>query len=81
MNEAIFIDMAKAQFVAGKIQDALTILTSALKEYPKSSQLYLERGRIYNAIGNKEAALYDLEKATEINPEIISTINYTMTKE
>lgn len=80
MNEKIFIDMAKVQMEDGKIQDALTILTSALKQYPDSADLYLERGRIYNSIGNKEAALYDLEKAAAINTEIISAINCMMKK-
>lgn len=76
MNELLFIGMAKAQFEAGNIQDALTILTSALKQYPNSADLYLERGRIYNAIGNQEAALFDIKKAAEINPEFVNTLNY-----
>jgi len=68
--------MAKAQMTEGKIQDALTILTSAIKQYPNSADLYIERGRIYNALGNQEAALFDLKKAAEINPEFINSLNF-----
>lgn len=75
MNEQLFIGMAKAQAEAGNIQDALTILTSALKQYPNSAELYLERGRIYNALGNQNAALFDLKKAAEINPGFIGNIS------
>lgn len=71
MNEQLFIGMAKAQAEAGNIQDALTILTSALKQYPNSAELYLERGRIYNVLGNQKAALFDIKKAAEITPEFI----------
>lgn len=76
MNEQLYIGMARAQETAGDVQAALTILTSAIKQYPESADLYLERGRIYNSLGNKEAALFDLRKAAEIKPEIINSLNF-----
>ena len=60
------------QIEAGDVQNALTILTSALKQYPDSAQLHLERGRIYRTLGNNEAALFDLKKAAELNPQLIN---------
>lgn len=75
MNEQIFIALARTQADAGNMQDALTILTSALKDYPQSADLYIERGRIYNALGNQQAALFDIKKAAEINPDLLSDIN------
>ena len=74
MNEQLYIGMAQAQEAAGDVQAALTILTSAIKQYPESADLYLERGRIYNSLGNKEAALFDLRKAAEIKPEMFEGI-------
>ena len=75
MNEQLYIGMAKMQADAGNVQDALTILTSELKQYPNSADLYLERGRLYNSLGNKEAALYDIKKAAALNPEFINNIS------
>ena len=75
MNEQLYIGMAKMQADAGNVQDALTILTSALKQYPNSADLYLERGRLYNSLGNKEAALYDIKKAATHHPEFINNIS------
>lgn len=75
MNEELYIGMAEEQLKDGNTQAALTILTGAIKSNPDSAALRLARGKVYLALGNQEAALFDAKKAAELKPEIIQAVS------
>jgi hypothetical protein len=53
---------------ANKPDDALAYLQANLEFYPKSSRTYQAMAQIRNAKGDKAAAIVDLEKAVELDP-------------
>lgn len=52
---------------AQKYQIALTKCNAAIQKYPNESFLYYWRGSIQNSIGEKQAAIEDLNKSIELD--------------
>jgi type IV pilus assembly protein PilF len=52
----------------GRIDDAVKILESAVKDYPNVALLYLDLGKIYKQSGDDEKALKAYQKIMELAP-------------
>jgi photosynthetic reaction center cytochrome c subunit/tetratricopeptide repeat protein len=67
-SETGLIAIAQRAQQANKTDDAIAYLKANLEYYPKSSRTYQVMAQIKNAKGDKEAAIKDLEKAVELDP-------------
>ena len=67
-SEGSLILIAQRANTANKADDALAYLQANLEYYPKSSRSYLLMSQIHDAKGDKSAAIKDLEKAVELDP-------------
>src|SRR4051812_19805750 len=67
-SETGLIQVAQRAQQANKADDALAYLQANLEYYPKSSRTYQLMSQVHNAKGDKAAALKDLEKAVELDP-------------
>jgi tetratricopeptide (TPR) repeat protein len=67
-SENGLLTVAQRANAASKADDALAYLQANLEYYPKSSRTYLLMSQIHNAKGDKAAAIKDLEKAAELDP-------------
>jgi tetratricopeptide (TPR) repeat protein len=67
-SESGLIATAQRASAANKPDDALAYLQANLEFYPKSSRTYQAMAQIKNAKGDKAAAIADLEKAVELDP-------------
>lgn len=54
---------------AGKIKDATKIFNLNVEEYPKSTLVYESLADLYKRNNNKKAAIYNFEKACELDPK------------
>ena len=70
-SENGLLQIAQRANAATKADDALAYLHANLEYYPKSSRTYQLMSQIHNAKGDKAAAIKDLEKAVEIDPNNI----------
>ena len=62
-----YTNLGIAQYLAGSHQEALDTLTKALKL--GSQVAFNDRGNVYQALGNSEAALKDFNQGIELMPE------------
>jgi len=53
---------------ARKIQEALVLIQTGLKFYPREPRLYFESGRLHLMAGQRDLAIQDLEKALSLDP-------------
>jgi tetratricopeptide (TPR) repeat protein len=67
-SENGLLQVAQRANAASKPDDALTYLQANLEYFPKSSRTYALMAQIHNAKGDKPAAIKDLEKAVELDP-------------
>ncbi len=67
-SETGLLQVAQRANAASKADDALAYLQANLEYYPKSSRSYLLMSQIHDAKGDKTAAIKDLEKAVELDP-------------
>jgi hypothetical protein len=67
-SENGLLQIAQRANAATKADDALAYLQANLEYYPKSSRSYLLMSQIHNAKGDKAAAIKDLEKSVELDP-------------
>ena len=67
-SENGLLQIAQRANAATKTDDALAYLQANLEYYPKSSRSYVLMSQIHNAKGDKAAAIRDLEKAVELDP-------------
>ena len=67
-SESGLLQVAQRANTANKPDDALAYLQANLEYYPKSSRTYLVMSQVHNAKGDKAAAIIDLEKAIELDP-------------
>jgi len=67
-SETSLLQVAQRANAASKADDALAYLQANLEYYPKSSRSYLLMSQIHDAKGDKTAAIKDLEKAVELDP-------------
>jgi len=67
-SENSLLTAAQRANAASKADDALAYLQANLDYNPKSSRSYLMMSLIHNAKGDKAAAIKDLEKAVELDP-------------
>lgn len=67
-SEGSLIVIAQRANAAQKADDALAYLNANLEYFPKSSRTYVMMAQVHNGKGDKPAAIKDLEKAVEIDP-------------
>jgi len=67
-SENGLLQIAQRANAASKPDDALAYLQANLEYYPKSSRTYALMAQVHNAKGDKPAAIKDLEKAVELDP-------------
>jgi hypothetical protein len=67
-SEGGLLTIAQRANTAQKPDDALAYLQANLEYYPKSARTYLLMSQIHQAKNDKEAAIKDVEKALEIDP-------------
>jgi tetratricopeptide (TPR) repeat protein len=63
------VNLGQLYFDLGKPQEAINILTEAIKLSLESARCYRQRGIIYQTIGDLETALDDYKKAIELQPD------------
>jgi hypothetical protein len=67
-SEGSLVTIAQRANTAQKPDDALAYLQANLEYYPKSARTYLLMSQIHQAKNDKDAAIKDVEKALEIDP-------------
>jgi tetratricopeptide (TPR) repeat protein len=67
-SENSLLTIAQRANAAQKPDDALTYVQANLEYYPKSVRSYLLMSQIHQAKNDKDAAIKDVEKALEIDP-------------
>jgi hypothetical protein len=67
-SENGLVQIAQRAQAANKADDALAYLQANLEYYPKSARTYAVMAQVKNAKGDKAAAIKDLEKAVELDP-------------
>ncbi len=67
-SEGSLIAIAQRANGAQKSDDALAYLNANLEYFPKSSRTYQVIAQVHNGKGDKAAAIKDLEKAVELDP-------------
>jgi tetratricopeptide (TPR) repeat protein len=67
-SETGLIIVAQRAQATNKADDALAYLQANLEYYPKSARTYVAMSQLKNSKGDKEAAIKDLEKAVELDP-------------
>lgn len=67
-SENGLLQIAQRANAAGKADEALAYLQANLEYYPKSSRTYVLLSQIHNAKSDKAAAIKNLEKAIELDP-------------
>jgi tetratricopeptide (TPR) repeat protein len=68
-SEGSLVVIAQRANAAQKADDALVYLQANLEYYPKSVRTYLTISAVHNAKGDKDAAIKDLEKALQLDPQ------------
>lgn len=68
-SEGSLVVIAQRANAAQKADDALVYLQANLEYYPKSVRTYLTMSAVHNAKGDKDAAIRDLEKALQLDPQ------------
>ena len=68
LSENGLIAMAQAAINADRADNALTWLNLNLEFYPKSSRTYQTMAQAHQKKNDKDAAIKDLEKAVELDP-------------
>jgi tetratricopeptide (TPR) repeat protein len=67
-SEGSLIAIAQRANAAQKSDDALAYLNANLEYFPKSARTYVAMAQVHNGKGDKAAAIKDLEKAVELDP-------------
>jgi len=67
-SEGSLVAIAQRANTAQKADDALAYLQANLEYYPKSARTYLLMSQVHQAKNDKDAAIKDVEKALEIDP-------------
>jgi tetratricopeptide (TPR) repeat protein len=67
-SESSLITIAQRANTASKPDDALAYLQANLEYYPKSARTYLLMSQVHQAKNDKDAAIKDVEKALELDP-------------
>lgn len=67
-SEGSLVAIAQRANTAQKPDDALAYLQANLEYYPKSARTYLLMSQVHQAKNDKDAAIKDVEKALEIDP-------------
>lgn len=67
-------DLGNNQFKQGNYNQAISIYTDAIKQYPEQDVLYANRALCYKSIGNFRNAILDLEKSLGINPKSVKNL-------
>ena len=67
-SENGLMQVALRSTAANKPDDALAYLQANLEYFPKSSRTYQQLSQVHTAKGDKAAAIKDLEKAVELDP-------------
>ncbi|MDR0665679.1 MAG: tetratricopeptide repeat protein [Helicobacteraceae bacterium] len=66
---ASLFELGKEAYVNGNYEEALEYFAKAIKEKPKSAEIYYERGCLLSDLGEYEAAIKDFTKAIELKPD------------
>jgi hypothetical protein len=69
LRENALVGIANRATNAKRPDDALAYLQTNLEYFPKSAVTYVAMAQAKNAKGDKQAAIKDLEKATELDPQ------------
>ena len=68
-SENALLGIAQRAMTAKNPDDAIAYLQTNLEYYPKSARTYQAMAQARNAKGDKQAAIKDLEKAVELDPQ------------
>src|SRR3989441_9447683 len=68
-SENALLGIAQRAMTAKNPDDAIAYLQTNLEDYPKSARTYQAMAQARNAKGDKQAAIKDLEKAVELDPQ------------
>ncbi len=60
---------SKASYILYKYEEAKLGIDKAIKLNPKNSELYFEKGLLYNRISELDVAFTELDKAVNLNPK------------
>ena len=66
------LELGKQMMARGQLQDALTHFHAALEKDPRNYLTLYRRATVYLAQGRARAAIEDLNKVIEIQPDFIS---------
>ena len=69
LSENALVGIANRATNAKRPDDALAYLQTNLEYFPKSAVTYVAMAQAKNAKGDKQAAIKDLEKAVELDPQ------------
>lgn len=69
------LELAKEAVKNNDVLTASVEATKAIEENPDNYEAYVLRGQICMAFGDKKGAAEDLQRAIEINPDLLSLIN------
>ncbi|CAG0942727.1 partial TPR repeat-containing protein YrrB, partial [Anaerolineae bacterium] len=64
-----YINLGQLYFDQGKWQEAITVLTDAIRVNPDSAKLYRQRGLVYQILENLELAQQDFKQAIKLQPD------------
>lgn len=64
-----FFHLGLCSIALDENEEALSYLDSAIRYDPKESDFYVEKGKAFAQIGDKESAQKSFEKALELNPD------------
>lgn len=56
------------------IRLAIECLDGQIQKEPQNARLYKERGRLYMMLGESEAAIQDIRRASDIDPSLVEQI-------
>jgi tetratricopeptide (TPR) repeat protein len=60
----------------GRLADADALLTAALQVSPGDSELWVVKARVDNAVGDRESALHDVNRAIDLRPNDASQLGW-----
>lgn len=72
----LLIKKARTAREEGRLQDAVRVLSTVIKRFPKNKYAYQMRGVMYNHLSDFPNAIADLTKAISINPKLASAFYF-----
>lgn len=70
-NESLYIHLTNSYLTANQLEEAKVTIDAAYKLFPKSSLICCWKGDVYSTIGQIDEGITFLEKALELNEDLI----------